>query len=230
MAWQKGRGSGLKAVIFDLDNTLIDFMKIKKASLDAAVTAMINSGLKMGKEDATRVLFELYDRYGLEYRLIFQKFLRRVHRKVDYRILAAGIVAYRNIQITMLEPYDNVVPTLSGLRKKGLKLAILTDAPRLKAWIRLHEIKIADFFEVVVTFDDTGEVKPGIAPFSRVLDELKLSASECIMVGDSVKRDIEGARRAGMKTVFARYGAAKDVERSGADYDIDGIGKLLEIV
>ncbi|MBI2142303.1 hypothetical protein HYU15_02305, partial [Candidatus Woesearchaeota archaeon] len=82
----------IKAVIFDLDNTLIDFMRIKKSAIDAAVTAMISAGLGMGKEEATKVMFELYNTYGIEYQQIFQKFLEKVSRKVDYRMLAAGIV------------------------------------------------------------------------------------------------------------------------------------------
>ncbi|MBI3051891.1 TIGR02253 family HAD-type hydrolase [Candidatus Woesearchaeota archaeon] len=220
----------VKAVIFDLDNTLIDFMKIKKASIDAAVAAMISAGLNISKEEATKVLFELYDQYGIEYQEIFQKFLEKVQKRIDYRILSAGIVAYRKLQSGLLEPYPSVIPTLVRLKEKGLKLAILSDAPRLKAWIRLHEMRIADFFDVVVTFDDTNEYKPSPVPFSRVLKELGLSPSECLMIGDSQKRDIQGARQAGITTVFAKYGATKNIENSGADHEINGIEELLGLV
>ena len=64
----------IKAVIFDLDNTLIDFMKMKNLSCDAAISAMINSGLNVNKEKAMKELFKLYDKYGLEEKRIFQKF------------------------------------------------------------------------------------------------------------------------------------------------------------
>ncbi len=220
----------VKAVIFDLDNTLIDFMRIKKASIDAAIAAMIAAGLRMSKEEATKALFELYDEYGIEHQEIFQKFLEKVHRNVDYRILAAGIVAYRKLQLGLLEPYPKVVPTLMRLKERGYKLAILSDAPRLKAWIRLSEIRLADFFDVVLTFDDTGEYKPSRIPFERVLKELDIKPNECLMVGDSIRRDIEGAKAAGILTVFARYGATKEIEKSGADYEINGIEELLNIL
>ncbi len=220
----------IKAVIFDLDNTLIDFMRIKKSSVEAAVTAMISAGLDMSKDDATKVLYELYDEYGIEYQEIFQKFLEKVHSKVDYRILAAGIVAYRKLQSGLLEPYPKVIPTLMRLKEAGLKLAILSDAPRLKAWIRLTEMRIADFFDVVVTLDDTGMLKPSSVPFRKVLKELGVQPEDAMMVGDNPGRDINGAKDAGMATVFARYGSTKEVADSGADFDINSIDELPNVI
>ena len=42
----------IKAIIFDLDNTLMDFMKMKGRAIDAAITAMIDAGLEISKEQA----------------------------------------------------------------------------------------------------------------------------------------------------------------------------------
>ena len=150
----------MRAVLFDLDNTLIDFMRMKKISCEAAISAMIDAGLRMEKDEAYAKLFELYGVHGIEHQEIFQKFLEKVQSRVDYRILAAGIVAYRKVQAGLLEPYPNVIPTLNKLRENGLKLAILSDAPRLKGWIRLTEMKLAEFFDIVLTHDDTLEYKP----------------------------------------------------------------------
>ena len=65
----------LKAILFDLDNTLIDFMHVKKSSVSAALTAMIAAGLRIDGDKATKVLYDLYDQYGIEHQEIFQKFL-----------------------------------------------------------------------------------------------------------------------------------------------------------
>jgi len=148
----------IKAVIFDLDNTLIDFMTMKKLSCDAAISAMIGAGLNVDKNKAMKELFRLYDRYGLEKKTIFQKFLKKVAKKVDYEVLASGIVAYRRVRTGFLEPYPHVIDVLFELKSKGIKLAIVSDAPRLKAWIRLVSMKINHLFDAVVTFDDTKEM------------------------------------------------------------------------
>ena len=219
----------IKAVFFDLDNTLIDFMRMKTTSVDAALNAMLGAGLKMDKKAASRKLYEIYWKHGIEHGKIFQKFLRKVSGQVDYRILAAGIVAYRKAQAGVLEPYAMVIPTLIRLREHGLKLAIVSDAPRLNAWIRLVEMKIQDFFDVVVTFEDTGKRKPDRAPFEVALKKLKVRPEQCLMVGDWPERDIKGAKSMGFKTAFAKYGSKKEAD-SKADYELKSVENVLDIV
>ncbi len=219
----------IKAVIFDLDNTLIDFMKMKKISCDAAISAMIGAGLNVSKDKAIKELFSLYDKFGLEEKTIFQKFLKKITKKIDYEILASGIVAYRRVRAGFLEPYPHVSEVLFELKRRGIKLAIVSDAPRLKAWIRLVSMKINHLFDVVVTFDDTKEFKPSIKPFEIALKKLKVKPQECLAVGDRPERDIKGAKKLGMLTCFAKYGNPK-AKSLGADYEINDIKELLEIV
>jgi putative hydrolase of the HAD superfamily len=57
-----------------------------------------------------------------------------------------------------------------------------------------------------------------------------VDAGEALMVGDWVERDVAGARRVGMRTVFARYGDLFETGESGADHEIDRVDALLEIV
>ena len=83
---------------------------------------------------------------------------------------------------------------------------------------------------MVVAFDDTGEKKPSPAPFAKALSLLGVEPSEAVMVGDWAERDVTGAKEIGMKTVFARYGNLFGTVYSGADYEIDDIMQLLDIV
>ncbi len=202
---------------------------MKKISCDAAISAMIGAGLNVNKEKAMKELFSLYDRYGLEEKRIFQKFLKKIAKKIDYEVLASGIVAYRRVRIGFLEPYPHVSEVLFELKRRGIKLAIVSDAPRLKAWIRLVSMKINHLFDVVVTFEDTKELKPSTIPFKVAFKKLKVRASECLMVGDRPERDIKGAKNLGTLTCFAKYGNPK-AKASGADYEINDIKELLEII
>src|SRR3989338_7261057 len=219
----------IKAIVFDLDNTLIDFLRMKRLSCEAAIDAMIGSGLNVSHEKAIKALFELYDKHGMEDKAIFQKFLKKTAGKIDYKVLANGIVSYRRVREGFLEPYPNVDYVLLKLKGMGLKLAIVTDAPRLKAWIRLAAMKLSNYFDVVVAFEDTKQHKPSKMPLQAALKQLKLKPEECLMVGDWPERDIKGAKAIGIKTCFARYGNPK-IRKSGADYEIDNIKMLLEIV
>ena len=52
----------IKAVIFDLDNTLLDFMSVKKKAVDAAILAMIEAGLQVNSETAQKDIFDIYNK------------------------------------------------------------------------------------------------------------------------------------------------------------------------
>lgn len=217
----------IKAVLFDLDNTLIDFMKMKRMCIGAASSAMVDSGLKMDREKIEKELFHIYDKYGIEYERVFQKFLK-TKGQIDYKILASAIIAYRKVKASFLEPYPGVEKTLLKLREKGLKLGIITDAPKLNAWMRLVSMGIADFFDVVISSGKNK--KPNSLPFRKALKTLKVKPEEALMVGDWPERDVLGARKVGMKTCFAKYGYVKGSMKIGADYEIENFEELLNVI
>ncbi len=220
----------IKAVIFDIDNTLVDFMAMKEAAIEAAVTAMIDAGLKLSHDAAKEKIYKVYDEEGIEDQKVFDKFLTKEFGGIDYRVHAAGIIGYRRAREAALVLYPHTQLTLMGLLKKGLKLAVVTDAPRLQAWLRLCQLNLHHMFSVVITFEDTRRRKPDPEPFHKALEELEVLPQEAVMVGDWAERDIAGAQSLGMKTVFARYGDRFGTRHSGADYEIDDIMKLLDII
>ncbi len=220
----------IKAVVFDLDNTLMDFMKMKRRSIEEAIPAMIDAGLKVTKEEANKVIDEIYKEKGIEYQQVFDLFLQRVNNKVDYKILSAGIVAYRRAREAALIPYPHVYSTLNKLLKLGILMGILSDAPVKEAWLRLAYLNFHHIVDAVVTFEDTGERKPHSAPFLAVLKKLEVKPEEALMVGDWAERDIIGAKNVGMKTAFARYGDTFDTKIHNADYELNDINELIDII
>ncbi len=220
----------IKAIIFDLDNTLVDFMLLKRVAVDAAIHAMIDAGLKLTFTETKELINKIYESEGIEYQQVFDHLLKQALGSLDYKIMSAGIVAYRTAREAALKPYPGVLPTLIELIKMGLKLAVVSDAPSKEAWLRLSYINFHHFFDVVITYDETRERKPSPVPFNMALEELKLNADECLMIGDWAERDMVGAKAVGMKTVFARYGDTFDTENPDSDYDINSITELINIV
>ena len=220
----------LRAIIFDLDNTLTDFMRMKEVSVDAAIESMIDAGLDMPREEAKRRLFEIYDREGIEDQRVFDRFLMEQYGEIDPMIHTAAIIGYRRGREYTLILYPHVKKTLLELAKRGLKLSILSDAPRYQAWSRLCYLQLQHFFDHVITFEDTSVRKPDPAPFLRAIELLDIQPSEVLMVGDWPARDMTGAHGVGIRTVYAKYGDTSGATRSGADYEIDDIADLIEIV
>lgn len=220
----------IRAVIFDLDNTLVDFMKMKRRAIEEAVPAMIDAGLQLSAEESNKIIDEIYKEQGIEYQQVFDAFLQRTLKKVDYKILSAGIVAYRRAREAALIPYPHVYSTLNKLLKLGVKMGIVSDAPAKEAWLRLAYLNFHHIVDAVVTFEDTGKRKPHSAPFLAILSKLDVKPDEAIMVGDWVERDIIGAEKIGMKTAFARYGDTFDTKSHNADYELNDINELIDII
>jgi putative hydrolase of the HAD superfamily len=220
----------LKAVIFDLDNTLVDFMLMKKQAIDAAINAMRDAGLKLSTDEIRQRIDQIYKERGIEFQSVFDELLYREFSKVDHKILSAGVIAYRRAREAALVPYPHITMTLIKLSKMQLKLGVVSDAPGKEAWLRLCYLNFHHLFDAVVTFDDTGKRKPNPEPFRKVLEMLRIEPGEALMVGDWAERDVLGAAQVGMKTVFARYGNTFGTETSNANYDIDDITQLIDIV
>ncbi|MCX7984569.1 MAG: HAD-IA family hydrolase [Bacteroidetes bacterium] len=220
----------IKAVVFDLDNTLVDFMQMKRQAIDAAIHAMRDAGLNLPPDEIRRRIDEIYQERGIEFQNVFDELLYREFSKIDYKILSAGVIAYRRAREAALVPYPHVTMTLIELSKMHLKLGVVSDAPAREAWLRLCYLNFHHIFDAVVTYDDTEKRKPAPEPFVKILSLLNVPAHEALMVGDWEERDVVGAKQVGMKTVFARYGNTFGTIVSHADYDIDDISQVIDIV
>ena len=220
----------IKAIIFDLDNTLLDFMKMKSKSINSAIDGMISIGMQIDKKDSIKEIYNIYDTKGYEHQEVFNEFIVNKLGVINYKYLAAAIVEYKKTKEKSLDLYPEVIPTLKKLQNMNLKLGIASDAPSREAWIRLYTLNLHDIFQDVVTFNDTGHHKPAKEPFIKISEKLDVNLDECMMVGDWPDRDIEGAKQLGMKTAFARYGSTQDIEDSGADHDLDSLSELVDII
>ncbi len=203
---------------------------MKEVSIEAAIQAMIDAGLLVPPGRIREEILKIYQEEGIEHQKVFNKLLVNLIGDVDYKILAAGIVGYRHAREAALVLYPHVRMTLIQLLGKGLKLAVISDAPRQEAWLRLCYLQLHHMFDMVITYEDTGEYKPSPAPFRMVLEKMGIGADEALMVGDWPERDIVGAAEVGIRTVFARYGDTFGTKESGADYEISDAYALVKIV
>jgi putative hydrolase of the HAD superfamily len=184
----------------------------------------------MRPEEARQKIYAVYDREGIEYQQVFDLFLQQELGEIDHKILAAGIVAYRRVRDSALVLYPHVQITMVELLKRGLRLAVVSDAPKAQVWLRLCYLNLHHVFELVITYEDTRERKPSRAPFEAALAGLGLAPQEVLMVGDWPERDMVGAHNVGIRTVFARYGDTFGTTTSGADFEIDDVFDLVAIV
>jgi len=97
------------------------------------------------------------------------------------------------------EIYEDAPPVLADLRRRGLKLGLVSNTGRdLDAFVAHHGLDV----DAVIGSGAFGRTKPHPTIFQAVLERLDVEASAAAMVGDSIDDDIEGARAAGIPVAF----------------------------
>ena len=84
----------IRAIIFDLDNTLLDFVKMKQFAVKASIRAMNEAGLNVDEESGYKDVMELYMTTGWENQLVFDDYLKQTTGEVSKKILASRFVSY----------------------------------------------------------------------------------------------------------------------------------------
>lgn len=223
----------IKAVFFDLDDTLVDTTKLVKIARKNAIENMIRHGLPADFNTAYNELLELINEYGSNFPHHFDYLLRRLDLEYNPKLVAAGVIAYHNTKFAHLREIRHARKALLKLKEMGLRLGIITDGNPIKQWEKIIRLDLDDFFENVVISDFEGVKKPHPKIYQKALKIFKVNAEETIMVGDRLYSDIYGAKRVGMHTVWFRYGkyANKEIEyQKYADYEIKDILELPDIV
>ncbi len=122
--------------------------------------------------------------------------------------------------------FEGVAETLAGLKKRGLKLAVLSDTESREPGVRrrLTELDVAHHFDAVVTSRDIGHVKPQPQAFEATLLRLGTTAAETLFVGHD-EDELQGAMRVGLTAVA--YNHEPGVP---CDHAITHFCELLELV
>ncbi|MDI6640900.1 MAG: HAD-IA family hydrolase [Elusimicrobiota bacterium] len=222
----------IKAVLFDVDNTLLDFMRMKQTAVELSVDYMINAGLEGRKEEIVQEIFEIYRQTHIESQKALEEVIRRhtPDGNLDYKILASGIIGYQRGRDMATYPYPKVEFVIKELIRRGLKVGAVSDAPAEQCYNRLARLHLIHWLDVIITYDDTKEYKPSVKPFLLALEKLQYLPCEVLYVGDWPEKDIIGAKAAGLLTAFARWGEHPEAKNTGADYEINSIEEVLNLV
>lgn len=213
-----------RAILFDLDNTLLDFFKMKERASNSAVSAMIKAGLKLPRKKTQEELFRKYMK-NIEGEQVFTEFLKE-KKQFDERILAAGLNAYLKTKPRYLKAYPEVKHTLQRLKKRKIKLGLVTNAPKLKAYQRLDALGLTNLFDFVIAEAQ----KPKKTAFLKAIKLLKLKPEEILFVGDNPLMDSQGAKSVGMRACLAKYGVRKLRKYIKSDYKINKFWELIKLI
>ena len=115
--------------------------------------------------------------------------------------------------------YPDTRDVLTGLQAE-FRLAMITNGPPRVQWNKITSLELEPYFETVIVSGEVGVGKPDPRIFGLVLDRLGVDAQRTAMVGDSLQRDIAGARGAGLTAIW--------INRAGKTVD-GGVQPVAEI-
>ncbi|KXB00436.1 hypothetical protein AKJ42_00665 [candidate division MSBL1 archaeon SCGC-AAA261C02] len=207
--------TNVKAILFDLDETLIDALTGLRAAHKAVSEKVVDYfPSKLSNHDIgvlQRKLLELDDEMNLQTHYDrdewWPEFLDRIG--VDHELESSQIKelsqVYWSTYIQTAKPCENAKPTLEYLRKRDLALGIVTDTDSSgeSKKRRIAKLDFTNYLDIIIVGgEDTEQTKPSPEPFKLAAKKLGLKPSECAMIGDKPFTDIKGAKTAGMKTIL----------------------------
>ncbi len=187
----------IKRIIFDIDGTLIEWKDKYNYKVNEALDEL---KIKYTKEEAKKLL-EAFNNYENE-NLIFN-----IENMYKFIISYTNKKYPKEIVTKVLEKWGNCVPkkidaeiinTLEYLKEK-YELVILTDWYKKPQLNRLRLLKIDKYFSKIFT-SENAKRKPYKEAFLQTIEDLK--PEECVMVGDSLDRDIIGAKNVKIKPIW----------------------------
>ena len=210
----------VNTVIFDFDGTLIDTNDVILASWQHTYRHFL--GHDVSVEHITKTFGEpLMKTLAREFPDVPPQESAKVYRTYQ-----------REIAADMVKLFPGVVEMLQEVKGRGYKMGIVTSRTKESTMNYLEMFNIGDFFDGLVSCDDTNIHKPNPQPLLMGLEKLGASAEESIMVGDSIF-DIKCANNAGVKSVLVDWRVASDNENLSQcqiDYKITAPLELIKVL
>ena len=212
----------VRALIFDLDGTLID----SKRDLIHSVNAMLG---EMGRARLNEETISGYIGHGAP--LLVSRALGSTAKEDELRrALQFFLADYEEHKMDSTCAYPGIPDALAELSRKRVPMAVLTNKP-VKISVRILEsLRLARYFRVIYGGNSFETKKPDPFGANKILTEFGARPRETMIVGDS-EVDVQTARNAGTIAVAVNYGfGAHDRTQHPADIYLDRLSDLVPLV
>jgi phosphoglycolate phosphatase len=212
----------VRALIFDLDGTLID----SKRDLIHSVNAML---LNMGREKLNEETISGYIGHGAPL-LVSRALGGNAPEEEMRRALQFFLAYYEEHKLDTTCAYPGVAETMAELSRKQLPMAVLTNKP-VRISVRILEaLGLATHFRAIYGGNSFETKKPDPSGANKILSEFGAAPNAAMVVGDS-EVDVQTARNAGTVAVAVNYGfGVHDRAQYPADIYLEKIGDLVPLV
>lgn len=214
----------IKGCIFDLDGTLAN-------TIDSIARAVNLALERYGYEQHPVEKFKFFVGDGMN--MAVQRALA-AEGETDAKCIEEISVQAREYfaedPLYLVKPYEGILKMLSELKRRGVRLAVLSNKPHLQAIEVVESIFGREIFDMIQGQEEKIPRKPDPAGIRNILKAWDFTPEDCLYIGDS-DTDMKTACAAGMKKIGVVWGfrPQKELEDNGADYIIHHPLELLEI-
>jgi putative hydrolase of the HAD superfamily len=220
----------IKAIIFDLDDTLYDEMQFVRGGFKA-VASCISKQNNLDQKVVYHTLLDVLEKHGRgqTFDITLEKLsLCNMHS------IPKLVEIYRTHE-PHLSPYLEVKNVLATLKIQGYKLGLITDGDANVQRRKIESLQIKNYFDCMIFSDKYGveKRKPDFFPYQKAMKELKISAREAIYVGDNPHKDFVNAKKMEISAVRILRGAYKNAtvsEEYDASYKIENLADIFTIL
>ena len=187
----------IKAVVFDLDDTLISEKEYVFSGFNV-VSKEISYRYDIDREQVFSKMKELF---AESTKNVFNRTLEYFHINYMNNEILELIDIYRNHK-PKIKFFDDVIPTILELRRRGIKTGIITDGYKETQINKIEALNSRELFDEIIITDELGREfwKPNKKSYEIMASELNISFSEMIYIGDNEKKDFKGANELGILT------------------------------
>ena len=198
----------IKAVFFDVDDTLFPFQKAHKAAM-GPLCRYVWEQLQIPPEEFAlaydthyrRMEEEIGPQAAIHNRMIrFLRILEEREKPLSFAPVLNDL--YWNAVLAAGEPEPGAAACIRSLRQKGYFLGIASNMTLDWQMRKLEKIGLLPYFHWIVSSEEAGIEKPHRGFFDLCLRYAGCGPQECVMVGDSLELDILGAENAGMRALW----------------------------
>ena len=213
----------MKAIVFDLDNTLIDRQRAFTEMLKDRIELTLPEDKKHLKEQAIQDILMWDDNGTVSRSVSFKKYCDKY--EVTCMTSEELSTYWTTISGSVVYLFDDVIDVITYLKEK-YRLAILTNGSPISQRRKLESTGILNMFELSVVSGEAGIDKPDPRIFDVMCERLNVKPEDCLYIGDNYVNDVLGARNAGWKAIYLnRLHLASDETQM-----IDSLEKLKKIL
>lgn len=234
----------IKAVVFDIDDTLAPEISFVKSGYKAVAKSICQDMTEImtflgGKNDffVSKVENRLWNLFKADSQNVFNRLLDEYDISYDKNDILELVRIYREHEIdtSVYSFYDDVVSVVDALRIKGIKLGILSDGFMISQKNKVSALGCDKLFDEIVLTDELGREywKPSPKGFEILINRFGVEPSELLYVGDNPKKDFAVKEALPIKTarIIRENGVYKEASYSNEikeDYRLSSLDELLQ--